>query len=226
MTGPTLDELIARVRGELSEEDDAFFTDAIVTRALSAGQDDAASKCPWACVATFSTATVDNSARYRLPIEVIAPTATYVEDSSGNPERMDYDEPDNFDGYGTRTFRVGWSKKVTYRHSDNGIILELYPTPNVTGRAIHVSALVRPTPMADPTDRTDLHPMMVEPLINYALWRLKNKDEEVTQGKEYRMAYDDAIRDLQARRMLKQADQLNRTRGRRAVSRTTFGRMG
>ena len=222
--GKTLDELIADVRAELSEEDTAFFTDENVTAFLNRGQDVIATDCPWACVATYSVASVANQPRYLMPLNVIHPTATFIRDSGGTAERTNYVEPDILDRLTSYSSTAGAARSVSYRNTNIGMELQLYPAPSTSGLWIDVNAHVRPTPMSATTDRTCIDPLFGHVLVNYALWKCKWKDEESPQGDRYRQDFEESLRDMEARRIIKQFDQFNRTRGHRSVTRRIYGR--
>lgn len=220
MIGPTLDEIIGRVRSELSEGDAEFFTDSDLTKAINGGQDAIAADCPWTVLRRYTTTTVIGSSRYALPLDVIHATATYLTLASGQQYRVDYIEADVVD---SRTAfsgnQRGVARWVTYRRTDQGIELELYPGPSQTGLILTVEGNVRPTTLSATTDRTDLDPLLVTVLVDYVLWKLKGKDEETQQAREYRDSYETGLRDLRARRLKSQNDQKNVNRAKRSIFR-------
>ena len=220
MIGPTLDEIIARVRSEMSEGDPGFFTDPDLTKAINGGQDAIATDCPWTAMGSYTTTTVIGSARYALPLAVIHPTATYLSLASGQEYRVDYTEPNIVD---SRTSfsgsQRGVARWVTYRRTAQGVSLELFPGPSQSGLALRTEANIRPGTLVAAGDRTDLDPLVITVLVDYVLWKLKGKDEETQQAREYRDSYETGLRDLRARRLKSQNDQKNVNLARRSIFR-------
>jgi hypothetical protein len=222
--GPTLSELIDDVRHELSETDPDFFTDTVVTNFLNEAQDAIVLDVPSAAVDTQTTATVAGSSRYQLPENFVLPRETWIKPETGDEHRLHYLEPDQMD----RKWRSstssgrGW---VTYRSTRLGTEMEILPVPSVTGLLVTVTASIRPRALVDTTDRTDIDGRYAYLLKAYALGRCKRKDEENSQADRYMAEFNAEIARLSEIETKLQADQFNRTRVGRHVSRY-FGEEG
>lgn len=206
----TLNELIASIRSELSEGDAEFFTDADVTRFINQGQDIIAADAPWTCIDAFQTFTVAGQASYLLPPAVIQATGAMLRLPGGSSYRLEYLEPNGIDA--NRSFTAsstGTPRRVSYRQSALGIVVELWPVPPTTGLELTVGARVRPTPLVAETDRTSFVAICDPVLVSYALARCKRKDEETSQGDRYMTEFGVALANLRAHRMRTQVDKAN-----------------
>lgn len=206
----TLNELIADVRSELSEGDDEFFTDADLIRFFNQGQDIIAADAPWVCIDAFQTLTVAGWASYLLPVNVIQATGAILRLPGGAAYRLEYREPNSFDARRSYvTQATGTPRYVTYRQTNLGVVVELFPVPATTGLELTVGARVRPTPLVNGTDRTTFVALCDPVLVGYGIGRCKRKDEETTQADRYMTEFGVALSNLRAHRMRSQVDKAN-----------------
>lgn len=216
--GPTLSELDRKVRSRLPSEDVAYVSSQNVLDWLNEGQDVICADAPWTVVSGWAIAdTAKNADSYLMPSACIRATAVEVHLASGEPHRLEYMEPDWFDGrksYASR--QTGVPRFVTYRQHFEGVAFEMYPAPSAK-LPIYVSGYMRPTPLSLSTDRTDV-PFHVAPtLIAYAITQATFKDEENQEFLNARKMFDLGMSTLRSVRLRSQADQANVRRARRSL---------
>ena len=217
--GSTVAALYQRIRSELSENDTDFFTDEDLLDFLNEGQEAIVTACPLAASDSFQSQTVSGSGRYLLPPECVQPTATWLADSTGEFYRLDFLEPDLADHRPRWTTRGSTRGQVTYRPVRDGIAIEIQPVPATTGLDLIVVSHINPRTLTAESDQTDIEARFTYLLVLYALSKCKRKDEETTQADRYATDFQNEMQKLQAKEMIHQADQFNRTRLYRGIQR-------
>jgi hypothetical protein len=216
--GPTLDELTRRTRGMLSEKDSDYFDDESVRDYLNEAHDVIADEAAWVFVSAWRGKLAINSPHWSLPTACLVPTGVEIRDTSGVVFRTDYIEEDALDawrGRGSQGSGTPW--RVTYGIAADGPYLSVWPPPS-SAFELYVEGYKRPTPMVDPTDRSDLPPQFAHAPIQYALWKCKVADEESAQQDRGGRDFQLWLQSVQIRRMQSDADQNNVVRYRRGMS--------
>lgn len=203
MIGVTLTELMERLTSRLSEDDTEFFTDAYKLAWLNEAQDVIAEKVPFTVETTWQTTTIPGVGMYLLNDECLHPTGATIRLSGGQLVRLNYTEPDNMDRM--KSWAGGANVPTQY--------LDLV----VTGHK-------RPRPLTASSDRTEIPKYVATPIVDYALSKAKQSDEEMGQQDRGSAEFTTHLEHLQATRMIEQADQNNRGRLYRGI--TSFGRGG
>lgn len=201
MIGVTLTELMDRLTSRLSEGDTEFFTDANKIAWLNEAQDVICEKVPFTVETTWLTSTIPNVGMYLLDDECLHPTGATIRLSGGQLVRLNYTEPDIMDRM--KSWAGGANVPTQY--------LDLV----VTGHK-------RPRPLTDSSDRTEIPKYVATPIVDYALAKAKQKDEEMGQHDRGMAEFTTHLEHLQAARMIEQADQNNRGRVYRGI--TNLGR--
>lgn len=220
----TLDDIERRVRSRLSESDVDFFTSQNVLDWVNEGQDVIANAVPFTVQTTWQTLVPPNAVAIQLTEECLQPTGAVLQRGNGAPIRLDYVEPDVMDGWKSNrsTRRTGTANYCTVRTRLFGRMLEWEPTLSVTA-TLTVEGHMRPRTLAATTDTTDIPSSLAHVIVDYVLWQAKKKDEESGEAEQAQRQFAADLEKLQARRIIEQADQFNRTRGHRGLGRRMFG---
>lgn len=210
----SLDELLRRVRAQLSENDTEFFTDDNVTDWLNEGQDVIFNDSPFTSKAMWeldATDTMPSGQYFLLDPDCAIPTGLAYRDASGRVRPVDYLEPDRMDRMRRGSSSTGSPRWYTARLTEDGPAIEFFPALS-TARPLYVEGFRRPTPLSDSEDRTDLPRHLIPAVIEYALWCAKDKDEETKQAQEHERKFGEHLSKLAERRLQLQADQHNTVR--------------
>lgn len=193
----TLSELMQRLTSRLSEADSEFFTDVNKIGWLNEAQDTICAKVPFTAETTWETTTIPGCAFYLLDEDCLQPTAGIIQPSdSTGLVRLDFTEADTMDGL------KSWRTDARVPQSYTLLV---------------VSGHKRPRVLVDDTDHTDIPAALVTPIIDYALAKAKQKDEEVPQAQFASIEYNAHLVDLQSSRTIMQYDQFNRSRAQRGI---------
>lgn len=218
MAQETLASLTVRIRDKLSEASTRFFTGEVIRKWINEAQDRIAADCPWVVMTTKQRLTVPNCDFYLLPSDVVEVKDTKLRTTAGTSYRVEYEEPAIMDqlkqmnrgGSNATTYRV------TYRTTLEGIGIEFFQAPSVRVR-MACWVFKRPVPLINANDQCELPVWLTQTVVDYCLWQAKVKDEEMQQAAAAQAQFELDLKDLRARRLSIQADQMNKTRSRRRV---------
>lgn len=219
--GVTLDELLRRFRAGLSEGDTEFFTDQNALDWLNEGQNEVFIDSPFTTQGTWELDQFSvpvNGFAFVVPDACGIPTGAATALVGGGVVRLNYVEPDRLDRMmNGSVIASGQPAFVSYRVVDDGTAMIVWPRPAVQA-TLFLEGFKVPKRLTTETSMTDLPEHLVAPVILYALWCAKGKDEESAQAREAERKFVGAMNKIAERRMQYQADQHNTVRYRRAVA--------
>lgn len=219
MAQETLASLTTRVRAKLSEASTRFFTGANITGWINEAQDVIAADCPWVVQSTRQRLTVPNCDVYLLDQDVIEVRSTKLRTSSGQVYRVDYVEPaimDQLKQFARQASSASMSYRCTYKAQEEGTAVELFQPPSQRVRMV-CEVFIRPKTLVNDSDLCQMPPYLTHVIVDYCLSQAKFKDEETQQSLDAANRFSAGLKDLRARRLGVQADQMNKTRLRRRI---------
>lgn len=216
----TLDELKRRIRGTLSEGSGDFFTNTNLADWINEAQAVIYSDAPFTNQATWALSNeqaMPYGTVFLVPEDCGVPTGVLVRRSGGTVEPLDFIEPDRMTSLrGGASPTSGNPVWYTVWLTEEGPAVEMYP-PLSAATDIYVEGFKVPTLLVNDTDRTDLPRELIPPVVFYALWCAKGKDEEDRQAREYERKFAQSLDNLAERRLEIQAGQHNLVRAGRSL---------
>ena len=221
----TASELMRRFRAAMSEGAATYFTEQNAYDWLNEGQNEVYNDAPFTTEATWEldeTAVPVGGSAFIAPDACGVPTAAAVRLAGGGLRRLRYAEPDRMDrltsGSVVATGEPTW---VSYGLADDGIVVRIHPAPS-TSCSFYIRGYRVPRRMSVEASRLDLPEHLCAPVIFYAVWCAKGKDEESEQAREAERKFVGAMNKIAERRMDRQRDQHNTVRDGRGVARYPY----
>lgn len=201
--GPTLAELDRRTRAKLSESGVQFFTPQNVLDWLNEAQDVICDQFPWTLPVLFELKDVKKKCpTFLLPSTAVRADFFVIRLANGIPHVLEERPSDWMLKRKSFTSAVtGTPRYVSFQRTREGIQAELWPLAS-TALPMFCRVFERPAPLSALTDRTDIPPEVVQPMVLYALWQAKIKDEEPQGVASAERAFEKAMRDLKVARFV------------------------